>query len=89
MKKKIMQITNVNKRLTNFPRMIKHEKHTDNTAKISENSDEFLRFLVKSSKTKFLHPMKRFMRMFLSKMGNLRGMKKDIFDQQSRGFFQS
>ena len=30
MKKKIMQITNVNKRLTNFPRMIKHEKHTDN-----------------------------------------------------------
>ena len=39
-----MQITNVNKRLTNFPRMIKHEKHTDNTAKISENSENSFAF---------------------------------------------
>ena len=37
---KIMQITNVNKRLTNFPTMIKHDKHVDNRTKNSENSDE-------------------------------------------------
>ena len=84
-----MQKTNVNKRFATFPTMIKHEKHIDNRAKISENSDEFLRSLVKSLKTKFLHTMKRFMRMLSFKMRNLRGLKNDIFDQQSRGFFQS
>ena len=44
--------------------MIKHEKHIiDNKEKISENSNEFLRFLVKSLKIKFLHTMRRSMRM--------------------------
>ena len=37
--------------------MIKREKHIDHRAKISENSDEFLRALVKSLKIKLLHPM--------------------------------
>ena len=69
--------------------MIKHEKHIDNRAKISENSDGFLRSLVKSLKIKFLHPMKSSMRMLSFKMRNLRGLKNDIFDQQSRRFFQS
>ena len=69
--------------------MIKLEKHIDNKAKISENSDEFLRSLVKSLKIKFLHPIKRPMRMLSFKIRNLRGLKNDIFDQQSRGFFQS
>ena len=77
---KIMQITNV-KRLTNFPTMIKHEKHIDNRAKNSENSDEFFRSLVKRSKIKFLHPIKRSVRMFLFKMKNLRGLNNDILDQ--------
>ena len=61
----------------------------DNRAKTSENSDEFLRSLVKSLKIKFLYPLKRSMRMLSFKMRNLRGLKKDIFDQQSRGFFLS
>ena len=87
--KKFMQMTNVNKRFSTFPTMIKHEKHIDNRAKISENSDEFLRSLVKSLKIKFLHPMKRSLRMLSFKMRNLRELKNDIFDQQSREFFQS
>ena len=53
--------------------MIKHEKHIDNRAKISENSDEFLRSLLKSLKIKFLHPMKRSVRMLSFKMRNLGG----------------
>ena len=69
--------------------MIKLEKHIDNKAKISENSDEFLRSLAKSLKIKFLHPVKRPMTMLSFKIRNLRGLKNDIFDQQSRGFFQS
>ena len=44
-----MQVKDVNKRFTAFPIMIKHENHTiDNRAKISENSNDFLRSLVKS-----------------------------------------
>ena len=78
-----MQITNVKKRFTIFPTMIKLEKHIDNRAKISENSDEFLRSLVKRLKIKFLHPMKRSMRMLSFDMRNLKGLKNDIFDQQS------
>ena len=39
--------------------MIKHEKHLDDRAKISENSDEFLHSLVNGFKIKFLHPMKK------------------------------
>ena len=89
MEKKI-KITNVNKRFTNFRTMIKHEKHIiDNRRNISENSNEFLCFSVKSLKIKFLHPIRRSMRMLSFKMRNLRGLKNDIFDQQSRGFFQS
>ena len=46
--------------ITAFPTIIKHEKHIiDNRAKISENSNDFLRSLVKSLKIKFLHPMRR------------------------------
>ena len=52
--KKIMQITNVNKRLT-FPAMIRHEKDIDNKAKISENYNDLLHSLVKNLKIKFLH----------------------------------
>ena len=49
----ITQITNVNKRFTTtFPTIIKHEKHIDNTAKNPENSNEFLRSLVKILKIK-------------------------------------
>ena len=58
-------------------------------AKIPENSDEFLRSLVKGLNIKFLHPMKRSVRMLSFKMRNLRGVKNDIFDQQSQGFSQS
>ena len=88
MEKKI-KITNVNKRFTNFPTMIKHEKHIiDNRAKISD-SNEFLCFSVKSLKIKFLYPIRRSTRMLSFKMRNLRGLKNDIFDQKSRGFFQS
>ena len=35
--------------------MIKHEKHINNRAKISENSNELLHSLVKIFKMKFLH----------------------------------
>ena len=80
--KKIMQITNVNKRFTTSPTVIKHEKHID-------NRENFIRSVVKSLKVKFLHPVKRSMRMLLFKMRNLRGLKNDIFDKQSRGFFHS
>ena len=59
---KIMQITNVNKIFTAFPTMI---KHIDNRAKIYKNSDEFFRSLVKRLKIKFLHPMKRSLRIDL------------------------
>ena len=87
--KKIMQITNVNKRFTTFATTIKHLKHIDNRTKNSENSDEFLRSFVKSLKIKFLHPMKRSARMVSLKMRKLKGLKNDIFDQQSRGSFLS
>ena len=63
--------------------MIKHEKHIDNRAKISENSDEFLWSLVKSLQIKFLHPINTSIRMLSFKMKNLKGLNKDIFDQQS------
>ena len=61
----------------------------DNRDKISENSNEFLRSLMKSLKVKYLHSMTMSMRMLLIKMRNLKGLKNDIFDQQSWGFFQS
>ena len=82
--KKIMQTTNADKRFTTFPAMIKHEKHIiDNRAKISESSNKFLRSLVKSLKIMVLHPMKRSMKMLPFKTRNLKGLKNDIFDQQS------
>ena len=85
---KIYRKTLVNKKFTTFPTMIKLEKYIDNRAKISENSDEFLRCLVKSLKIKFLHPMKRSMGILSFKIRNLIGLKNDIFYQQSREFFQ-
>ena len=88
--KKIIQIANVNKRFTAFTTMIKHENHTiDNISKISENCNDFLWSLVKSLKIKFLHPMRRSMRMLSFKMRNLKEMQNDILNQQSWGFFQS
>ena len=66
--------------------MITLEKPIDNRAKISGNSDEFLRSLVKSLKIKFLHPMKRSMRMLSFKMRNLRGLKNDIFTSNREDF---
>ena len=63
--------------------MIKHEKHIDKRAKNSEkkfsakNSNEFLRSLVKSLKKSFCIKILSF------KMRNLKGLKNDIFDQQS------
>ena len=64
--------------------MIKHENHTiDKIAKISENSNYFLRSLVKSFKIKFLRPMRWSMRMLSSKMRNLKELRNDIFNQQS------
>ena len=79
--KKIMQITNVNKRFASFATTIKHKKHIDIRAKISENSDEFLGSLLKSLKIEFLYPMKRFARMLSLKMRNFKRLKNDIFDQ--------
>ena len=50
---KIMQVTNVNKRFTALPTMIKHEKHImNNRAKLSENSYGFLRSLGKKFEDK-------------------------------------
>ena len=88
---KIMLVTNVNKKFTTFPTMIKDEKHIiDDRAKIiSEDSNEYLPSLIRSLKIKFLHPMRRSMRMLSFKMRNLRGLQNDIFDQQSWGFFKS
>ena len=57
-----------------------HEKRTiDNRDKIPENSNEFLRSLVKSLKIKFLHSMTKSIRMLSIKMENLNGLKNDIF----------
>ena len=73
---RIIQITNINKRSTFFQIMIKHEKHiVDSRPKIPENSNEFLCSTVKSLKMKFLHPMRRSMRILLIKMRNLKGLK--------------
>ena len=81
--KKIIQTTNADKRFATFPTMNKHEKHIDNRAKISESSNKFLHFLVKSLKIMVLHPMKTSMKMLPFKTRNLKGLKNDIFDQQS------
>ena len=43
--KEIMQKIKVNNRFATFPTMIKHEKHIDNRAKPSENSDELIPWL--------------------------------------------
>ena len=58
--KKIMQIANVKKIFQTFQTTIKHEKHIlNNKAKISENSNQFFRSLVKSLEIKFLHTVSR------------------------------
>ena len=77
-----MIITNVNKRFSAFPTMIKRENHTiDNNAKISENSNDFLHSLVKSLKIKSLHPMRQSMWMLSFKMKNLEKQQNDISNQ--------
>ena len=76
MKKNHVRNKYVNKRFATFPTMIKHEKHIDNRTKTFENSDEFLRCLIKCLKIKFLYPIKRPMRMLSFKMRKLRGLKK-------------
>ena len=43
----------------------------------------------KRLKIKFLHPIRRSMKMLFFKMRNLKELKNDIFNQQSWGFFQS
>ena len=55
-------------------------KHINKKAKISENSDEIFRSLVKSLKIKFLRRMKSSVRMPSFKMGNLSGLKNDILN---------
>ena len=45
--------------------------------------------LVKSLKIKFLHPMRRSMKMLLFKMRNINGLKNGIFVQPSWGFLKS
>ena len=77
------------KKLLRKSKLITSTITIDNRDKISENSNEFLYYLLKSLKIKFLHSMTRSMRMQLIKMRNLKGLKNDIFYQQSWGFFQS
>ena len=55
-------------------------KHINKKAKISENSDEIFRSLVKSLKIKFLRRMKSSVRMPSFKMRNLSGLKNDILN---------
>ena len=46
--KKIMEITDITKRFTTFPIIIKHENYViDNREKMSENSNELFRYLFK------------------------------------------
>ena len=60
-----------------------------NRDRIPENSNEFLRSLVKRLKIKFLHSMARSMRMLSIKVRNRKGLKNDIFNEQSWEFFHS
>ena len=57
--------------------------------KMPENSNEYLRSFVKGLKIKFVHSMARSMGMLSIKMRALKGLKNDIFNQQSWRFFQS
>ena len=77
--------------------MIKHEKKKkkksekkqhiiDNTAKISENSNGFLRSLVKCLKIKLLHPLRRSMRKLSIKMRNLKVLKMIFLTSNHRDF---
>lgn len=51
--KKIIEITDITKRFTTFPIIIKHEKYViDNREKMSENSNELFRYLFKDKKDK-------------------------------------
>ena len=85
-----MRVINGNKKFTTFPTMTNMKKDViNNRDRIPENSNEFLRSLVKSLKIKFLHSMARSMRMLSIKARNLKGLKNDIFNEQSWEFFQS
>ena len=64
-------------------------KNIDNRVKVSQNPDEIFSLFSKKLEDKVLHRMQRSVRMLAFKMRNLRGLENDIFDQQSREFFQS
>ena len=70
---------------------IQRQNDMDRTWEIMQitNVNDFLRSLVKSLKIKFLHPMRKSMRMLSFKMRNFKELKKDISDQQLWGFFKS
>ena len=85
-----MRVINGNKKFTTCPTMTNMKKHViDNRDRIPENSNEFLRSLVKRLKIKFLHSMARSMRMLSIKVRNRKGLKNDIFNEQSWEFFHS
>ena len=85
-----MRVINGNKKFTTCPTMTNMKKHViDNRDRIPENSNEFLRYLVKRLKIKFLHSMTRSMRMLSIKVRNRKGLKNDIFNEQSWEFFHS
>ena len=84
-----MQVINGNKKFTTFPTMTNMKKHViDNRDRVPENSNEFLRSLVKSLKIKFLHSMARSMRMLSIKARNLKGLKNDT-STSNHGNFSS
>ena len=89
---KIIQVRNGNKRFTTFPTMSNTKNIsliTEIKYKMPENSNEYLRSFVKGLKIKFVHSMARSMGMLSIKMRALKGLKNDIFNQQSWRFFQS
>ena len=79
-----MRVINGNKKFTTFPTMTNMKKDViNNRDRIPENSNEFLRSLVKSLKIKFLHSMAKSIRMLSIKIRNRKGLKNDIFNEQS------
>ena len=79
-----MRVINGNKKFTTFPTMTNMKKDViNNRDRIPENSNEFLRSLVKSLKIKFLHSMARSIRMLSIKIRKRKGLKNDIFNEQS------
>ena len=79
-----MRVINGHKKFTTFPTMTNMKKDViNNRDRIPENSNEFLRSLVKSLKIKFLHSMAKSIRMLSIKIRNRKGLKNDIFNEQS------